>query len=92
MNGLGKARALFRQRRDMLRSGKVGGVKSKPEPRTLHCVHLGEATGEKVLCPPCGGRVRLKLFVCSLHQSCTLQKQVDGHACCQTCEDYAAGA
>lgn len=46
------------------------------------CVHLGEQTGHTVTCERCPGRVELKLFKCSRYGQCTLQKSVDGVACC----------
>lgn len=51
----------------------------------LPCVHRGEPTGQKVECPTCNGRVELKVFTCEIHESCTIKKKVDGHACCEGC-------
>lgn len=34
------------------------------------CIHLGEQTGETILCDGCRGKVRIKLFACAVHGSC----------------------
>lgn len=54
----------------------------------LPCRHLGEATGEKVLCQTCTGRVQLTVLKCEVYGSCTVSKQAPGKACCATCPDY----
>src|SRR3970282_1999152 len=53
----------------------------------LDCPHRG---GElrRQLCPTCGGRVELKVFVCDLHGECTLAQQgIAGVANCTKCPD-----
>lgn len=46
------------------------------------CIHLGDYTGDTELCSSCRGSVRIKLYSCSVHGQCTLDKQVQGKACC----------
>lgn len=52
---------------------------SKSSPST--CRHLGEATGEMVVCLPCKG-VEVKIFGCAAYGECTIAKEVGGVACC----------
>lgn len=59
---------------------------------TRECVHLGKATGTTIGCGSCGAGTKLKKFSCSVHGSCTLEKQgVDGTACCNGCNDKELG-
>lgn len=51
---------------------------------SLPCVYRGEATGETVGCKTCRGSVKVKLFACSVHETCTLGKRVTGHGCCDS--------
>ncbi|MCI0459761.1 MAG: hypothetical protein L0Z62_22655 [Gemmataceae bacterium] len=51
------------------------------------CVHLGAETGETGECVSCWGRVKLKVFGCVVHGTCTTGKQVEGVACCRGCPD-----
>lgn len=52
------------------------------------CPHLGAPTGETVGCKTCSGTVRLKVFGCSVHGTCTIGKKVAGVAgCCRGCSD-----
>lgn len=61
-------------------------------PQETPCVHLGEATGEKVPCPTCnGGKVLLKAFACAVHGSCTVAKRAPDVACCVGCPDKSTG-
>jgi hypothetical protein len=66
----------------------------EPEPACSPgpCRHRGAATGERVLCPTCQGKVELKLFACGLHGRCTTHKPAPGLACCGDCPDYDPGA
>ncbi len=52
------------------------------------CVYLGDLIGF-AQCGSCKGRVRLKVFQCDIHGSCTLAKPVPGIRCCAECPDYA---
>ena len=52
------------------------------------CANLGPVNGRSVECKPCGGKVALKLFVCTEFGECTLAKAVPGVACCVGCEMY----
>lgn len=56
------------------------------------CIHLGEETGEKVICPTCSpekeGKIKLKVFECNIYDSCTIGRKVPGIACCNGCKDY----
>ncbi len=49
------------------------------------CRFRGPPTGEEIGCRSCGGSVRLKVFECSVHGSCTIGKKTDGRACCKGC-------
>lgn len=60
--------------------------------RTASCRHLGGDTGAMIECPSCAGSVRVKMFECAIHRSCTLAKPVPGVACCQGCPDFAPSA
>ena len=51
------------------------------------CLHLG-AELRRVECPTCSGRVQVKVFGCELHGECTIEKTIDGVACCAGCGDY----
>ena len=62
---------------------------TRPVPRSRDfCLHRGPATGSLVDCPTCAGKVSLKLFACSLHGRCTLEKSVPEFACCRDCPDH----
>lgn len=40
-------------------------------------------------CNTCRGKVRVKIFHCDLYGRCTLQKQLEGIACChESCTDH----
>ena len=52
----------------------------------IPCRHLGAAIGIRE-CEGCRGRVRLKLFGCRIHGSCTRLRPVEGLCCCADCED-----
>lgn len=54
---------------------------------SLPCTFLGQPTGETISCPSCNGSVKIKTFVCGLHGTCTLNKQVPGIKTCR-CVDY----
>lgn len=57
------------------------------EPRDpAACIHRGESTGTQE-CPTCSGTVKLKVFTCAIHGECTIQKRIEGVACCP-CDDY----
>src|SRR5262249_18590206 len=84
-----------------LRDHEAAAEPSAPAPRGP-CVHLGEATGERVVCPSCAGRVEIKLFACRLHGACTMHKDLGapppvmpgvpapkGVPCCARCPDPA---
>lgn len=58
---------------------------TKPLPP---CTHIGD-TLRTVDCPTCSGRVKVKVFACSVHGECTLGKSVDGVACCLGCKDHS---
>jgi len=71
------------------------GVSHEPSAvraRSLPCIHLGEATGEAVLCQTCSGSVKIKTFACSIHGTCTMGKRVpDVPGCCDSsCEQREA--
>ena len=51
------------------------------------CVHLGRVIGA-VQCEGCHGRTFLKTFECAVHVTCTIAKEIPGHAMCAKCPDY----
>jgi hypothetical protein len=51
------------------------------------CRHRGAVIATRE-CAACQGRVRLKLFRCELHGSCTTTRTSEGAACCGHCEGY----
>lgn len=65
---------------------------SMNEPANPPCDHRGEQV-DLIECPTCGGTVKLKVFVCAVHQKCTIGKMMPGMGCCTACYDrkYAAG-
>src|SRR4051812_7057311 len=65
-----------------------GGEPQQGIPRARPCCHRGTPLREEI-CPSCRGRVRVKVFVCVLHQECTLARAIPGCACCSSCPDYA---
>lgn len=66
-----------------------------PSPKKLQvcqqitpaCVHRGEETGQVIQCGSCRGNVGAKLFMCSLHLTCTPRTPVPGHRLCLSCGD-----
>jgi hypothetical protein len=58
-----------------------------PPTSTLPCVHRSaESTGSEQ-CQTCQGTVRIKLYGCDIHKSCTIATVLPGYATCQTCKD-----
>ena len=55
-------------------------------PRILRCEYLQGVAYTK-LCPSCKGHVEVKVFLCYVHQECTLAKKLPGLACCASCPD-----
>jgi hypothetical protein len=54
----------------------------------LPCIHLGEVTGERRLCPTCMGHVEVKLYECAIFGRCTRGKPLEGVACCANCSCF----
>lgn len=52
------------------------------------CVYLAEDTKDRIKCSTCRGSVDLKVLGCIRYGRCTIEKQVDGIACCSNCESY----
>lgn len=50
-----------------------------------HCTYRGEETG-RTKCESCGGNVEVKIFSCSKHGQCSIEKDV-GHKICGICPD-----
>ena len=65
------------------------GYIEQSDPPVIHldCIHRGPQVGERQ-CPSCSGKVQLKVFACDIHKQTTIARQVDGLACCATCDDY----
>jgi hypothetical protein len=59
--------------------------------RHAPCRHRGAEQREE-RCPNCRGFVRVKVFACALHGTCTVARSLDGIVCCVTCSDYAPKA
>lgn len=66
---------------------RVPSESSAYQSRDASCRHLGEVH-RQTECPSCTGHVTLKVFVCRVHNECTLKRPVDGVTCCTTCNDY----
>ena len=66
---------------------EAGKERTPPAPPPKPCTHIGEENG-RIECPSCSGTVKVKTFVCAVHESCTLGKALDDVACCAGCEDY----
>lgn len=54
------------------------------------CRHAGDVLRTE-LCKKCGGSVKIKVFACELHGECSMQKEIQGIACCAKCPDYQGG-
>lgn len=54
------------------------------------CSFRTGVTGTVVDCPSCSGTVRLKVFGCSMHGSCTLEQRHAEYECCADCPDHTA--
>jgi len=52
----------------------------------LTCQHRGPEL-RREQCPSCSGFVQVKVFQCSLHNECTMSKQIDNLKTCNTCPD-----
>ncbi len=64
-------------------------LKTTVVPPLQKCVHLGDDTGEVVICAEGCRGVKLKVFECSQFGVCTLAKRGDGvGACCNRCPKY----
>jgi hypothetical protein len=52
------------------------------------CIHLGTEVATARCIEGCGRGIKLKVFNCRLHQTCTMEKWGEGvHACCSGCPD-----
>jgi hypothetical protein len=51
------------------------------------CVHRGEST-RAVECKSCRGRVKVKVFQCSVHEECTIKKRAGELKTCYGCTDH----
>jgi hypothetical protein len=51
------------------------------------CRHRGEAI-DLIECPTCQGRIRLKVFACTVHGQCTIDTPLLIVACCKQCPDF----
>jgi hypothetical protein len=51
------------------------------------CIHRGEST-RSVECNSCRGRVRVKVFACSVHGECTIKKRAGELKTCLGCVDH----
>ena len=67
----------------MCPNNKTASKKAPP------CIHLGDKTGTRE-CETCQGSVKIKLYACALHGTCTLGKRIDMLPVCSQCGDYAA--
>jgi hypothetical protein len=68
--------------------GQGPGQQSRAVPvASRPCAHRGEVVREED-CDSCHGRVRLKVFECSMHGACSLARPIESVACCEGCPDY----
>jgi hypothetical protein len=54
----------------------------------LPCIHLGESTGDLVVCDSCPRGAKLKVYQCEVHGKCVLDRQSGNIACCKLCNEY----
>lgn len=85
---------LCRRRKDWFAAFEKGETmlqrpSASPPPLRDDCRHRGEELGTEN-CPTCRGNIRIKVFACELHERCSLQKALEGTACCARCGDYEA--
>lgn len=52
------------------------------------CIHLGKYTGQLLPCNECPRVSLQKVFSCSEYGTCTIDKPVNGVACCNNCLSY----
>lgn len=63
----------------------------KPPKPKLHCIHLGQATGEQKECKSCNKTLSYhSVYNCALHGNCTITRSFEPLACCKTCGNYEA--
>lgn len=70
-------------------------------PQQGRCVYLGDpikredGLRETVECPPCAAKagrpIRLPVVACGIHGRCTIDRRVEGAACCNGCGDKVVG-
>lgn len=76
------------------RRGRIGIQVPVEVPKRGLCLHLGKATGEVAACGTCPGSTRLKVFACSIHGRCTVERKIPFIAGCNAntaglgCQDY----
>ena len=81
---------LCQRRADFFADWEAGGLRELcgeivgPSQHLLPCQHLG-AERRQVLCPTCGGSIRLKVFACELFHECVRGPSVDGLTSCVVC-------
>lgn len=71
-----------RHRRNCLAKIKRHKEQQKKSP----CIHRGEEV-RRAECVTCTGRVRIKIFACSVYGECSLEKDV-GVKVCQGCGEW----
>lgn len=68
---------------------RVGGcMVNFTSPLDGSCTHRGDHIDDAP-CKTCKGSVRIKVFACSVHGSCVIDRAVDGHTRCAGCGDRA---
>jgi hypothetical protein len=64
------------------------------DPKAVYppCEYRGDATGTTCECSTCGGGKQMKLFHCSVHGKCTIDRKCkEGDVpCCRTCKERKA--
>ena len=52
------------------------------------CEHFGAYTNKLEICPSCRGKVKVKIFDCTIHGECTFTKHIPNIACCKSCKEF----
>jgi hypothetical protein len=60
----------------------------KRPARDPRCVHRGGPVGEGP-CMSCAGRVVVKVFACTVHGTCSIDKAPEGVRTCEGCADHS---
>lgn len=63
------------------------GLLENSNPKAAKCKYRGSHIREEE-CKACRGHVRIKIFACEIHQTCSIAKPIAGAHCCAECTEY----